>query len=159
MRKVDLEKHEEKRRQILDAAEWCFARDGFQGASTSDICARAKISPGHLYHYFASKEAIVGAIIEARLEHVAARFSEMMQSAKPVETLVREIERARWRKRGAGQHLLLDMLAEAGRNPAMAKIVSAQSKKLHGFVADFLRDAQTRGQVDGSLDADVAHRS
>jgi TetR/AcrR family transcriptional repressor of uid operon len=68
MRKVDPVKHEEKRREILTAAQRCFARDGFQGASTSQTCKEAKNSPGHLYHYFASKEDIVKAIAEMRLE-------------------------------------------------------------------------------------------
>ncbi len=55
MRKLDPVKHEEKRREILAAAGRCFARDGFRGASISQICAEAGISSGHLYHYFASK--------------------------------------------------------------------------------------------------------
>ena len=75
MRKLDPVKHEEKRREILNAAERCFVRDGLQGASISSICAEARISPGHLYHYFTSKEAIVSAMIEVRLEEAAAGLS------------------------------------------------------------------------------------
>ncbi len=67
MRKVDPVKYEEKRRDILQAAMQCFVRDGFRGASISDICAAAGISPGHLYHYFPGKEAIIGAMAETRL--------------------------------------------------------------------------------------------
>jgi len=81
MRKVDPVKHEKKRRDILEAAARCFARDGFRGASTADICAEAKISPGHLYHYFASKEAIMGAMAEAKLGEAAARLRHMVQKS------------------------------------------------------------------------------
>src|ERR1700687_2268603 len=38
MRKVDQAKYDEKRRHILEAADECFQRDGFRGASISDIC-------------------------------------------------------------------------------------------------------------------------
>ena len=41
MRKLDPVRHEQRRREILAAAGRCFARDGFRGASISDICAEA----------------------------------------------------------------------------------------------------------------------
>jgi len=66
MRKCDAQigpaKHEEKRREVLDAAETCFVRAGIRGASISEISAEAKMSSGHIYHYFPSKEAIVAAM-------------------------------------------------------------------------------------------------
>src|SRR3546814_1079723 len=92
MRKLDPVKHEEKRREILNAAERCFVRDGLQGASISSICAEARISPGHLYHYFASKEAIVSAMIEVRLEEAAARFAKLAEGADVLSALFCEIE-------------------------------------------------------------------
>jgi TetR/AcrR family transcriptional repressor of uid operon len=48
VRTIDPAKHEEKRAEILEAAERCFARGGFHGATIAQICAEAKISPGHL---------------------------------------------------------------------------------------------------------------
>ena len=66
MRKVDQAKYDEKRQQILKAAEGCFRRDGLRGASIDDICTAAHMSPGHLYHYFDSKEALGYAIVDHR---------------------------------------------------------------------------------------------
>ena len=42
----------------LAAAQRCFVRSGFHGASMQDICAEAGMSPGNLYRYFPSKEAL-----------------------------------------------------------------------------------------------------
>ena len=67
MRKINPDKHEEKRSQILEAALCCFARSGFRGASISDICEEAGIRSGHLYHYFDKKGAIVEAIAKASI--------------------------------------------------------------------------------------------
>jgi TetR/AcrR family transcriptional repressor of uid operon len=53
-----------RRQQILDAARACFARSGFRGASMQEICLEAKMSPGGLYRYFPSKEAIIEAIAQ-----------------------------------------------------------------------------------------------
>ncbi|WP_230391141.1 TetR/AcrR family transcriptional regulator [Burkholderia cenocepacia] len=62
MRKIDPERVEAKRRQILDAAIDCFARDGFHATSTAAICKAAGMSPGNLFHYFPTKAAIIEAI-------------------------------------------------------------------------------------------------
>ena len=71
-------KHEQKRGEILGAALRCFIRDGFRGASTTDICAEAGISPGHLYHYFPSKVAIIEAMIDMGLARAAAHFEKIL---------------------------------------------------------------------------------
>ena len=52
----------DRRSAILDAAERCFAQSGFHQASMHDICVAAGMSPGNLYRYFASKEAIIAGI-------------------------------------------------------------------------------------------------
>src|SRR5260370_35024327 len=77
MRKIDWAKYDEKRQHILEAAQECFQRNGFRGASIGDICAAARMSPGHLYHYFDSKEAIIEAIFELRLERATTIVAEL----------------------------------------------------------------------------------
>src|SRR2546423_14502706 len=88
VRTVDRPKYDEKRQTILEAARGCFRRDGFHGASISDICATAKISPGHLYHYFESKEAIIEAIVETGFEKATSVFEELANTENIVDALV-----------------------------------------------------------------------
>ena len=59
------ERRDQQTQRILEAATACFVRSGFQGASMQQICAEGGMSPGALYRYFPSKEAIVEAICEA----------------------------------------------------------------------------------------------
>jgi TetR/AcrR family transcriptional repressor of uid operon len=155
VRTIDPVKHEEKRAEILEAAERCFARDGFHGATIAQICAEAKISPGHLYHYFASKEAIVSAIVDAGVEGTASRFAELMESSNAITALVSELARLRalHRKSGAGVHL--DVLAEAGRSPAIGPVIQESTKGVRKLLADLLRKGQSRGQIDPELDVDM----
>lgn len=47
---------------ILDAAEIVFTEMGYDEATTNHIAARASISPGSLYQFFANKEEIVQAL-------------------------------------------------------------------------------------------------
>jgi AcrR family transcriptional regulator len=59
--------------EILDAALALFAEVGYEAASTNRIAARAGISPGSLYQFFANKEAIA--------EALSARLAERMGEA------------------------------------------------------------------------------
>jgi len=61
-------KADARREEILKAAGACFREKGLRGASISDICTRLKISPGHLYYYFKSKDAIVEALLDQMRE-------------------------------------------------------------------------------------------
>jgi AcrR family transcriptional regulator len=57
---------EDRREQIIDAAMRVFAQKGFVRATNKDIAREAGITPGLIYHYFDSKEALLKAIIEGR---------------------------------------------------------------------------------------------
>ncbi|MDH2350974.1 TetR/AcrR family transcriptional regulator [Bradyrhizobium sp. SSUT18] len=151
MRKVDPVKHEQKRGEILGAAIRCFIRDGFRGASTTDICAEAGISPGHLYHYFPNKEAIIEAMIDLGLAHAAERFEKILAAPDVIEALLADIEQTSLRFRPA-QVLNLDGLAEAARNPEFAKIIERHTEAIRRMWGNFLRQAQSQGRVDPGLD-------
>nr|WP_246208042.1 TetR/AcrR family transcriptional regulator [Bradyrhizobium rifense] len=154
LRKVDPVKHEQKRKEILGAAIRCFIRDGFRGASTTDICAEAGISPGHLYHYFPSKEAIIEAMIDLGLARSAERFERILAADDVIEALLADIEQTSLRFRPA-QILNLDALAEAARNPEFARIIERHTDAFRRLWGDFLRQAQAQGRVDAGLDPDA----
>lgn len=154
MRRVDPEKHEEKKRQILQAAERCFSRDGFRGARIADICAEADISPGHLYHYFENKESIIAMMADLGMERVARRFDDMIKKPNVVSAFVAEFDHLRRARRRPDPSLVLEVMAEASRNPAIARIVQMRSQKLQDLLAGFLRVGQERGQVDPDLEVE-----
>src|SRR5882757_1452907 len=154
LRKVDPVKHEQKRGEILGAAIRCFTRDGFRGASTTDICAEAGISPGHLYHYFASKQAIIEAMIDLGLARSAERFEKILAAPDVIEALLADLEETCLRLRLA-QVLNMDGLAEAARNPEFARIIERHTGAFRGMWGNFLRQAQSQGRVDPGLDPDA----
>ncbi len=57
---------EDRREQIIDAAMHVFAQKGFTKATNKDIAREAGITPGLIYYYFESKEALLNAILETR---------------------------------------------------------------------------------------------
>jgi TetR/AcrR family transcriptional repressor of uid operon len=156
MRKGDPVKFEEKRQEILEGAVRCFIRDGFRGASISTICAEAQISPGHLYHYFPSKEAIIEAMAATHLESIRARFSQLADKKDAIAVITAELQRSRKGAISGEQALILDLMAEAGRNPAIAKIVHSHTRAIRGLLAETLRNGQATGGIDPNLDVELA---
>lgn len=70
MRQVNAQLQHDRRDEILAAAQRLFARMGFHQTSMQQICAAAGMSPGNLYRYFPSKEAIIAGIAERYPEGV-----------------------------------------------------------------------------------------
>ena len=67
---VDPERIAPSAEAILDAAEALFGRRGYAATSVAAICAASKLPVGSLYHHFASKSAILSAV----LDRAARRF-------------------------------------------------------------------------------------
>ena len=77
MRRANAQLHHDRRDEILAAAARCFVRSGFHGASMQDICTEAGMSPGNLYRYFPSKEALIAGIAERDRAEVAQQFASV----------------------------------------------------------------------------------
>lgn len=156
MRKTSLAKRGDKRHEILNAAMTTFLRAGLQGASISAICTEAGISPGHLYHYFESKEAIVEAISEAYLAEVQEHFGKLSENKTLMSVIVAAIERAVGTSRHRNHALFFETMAEATRNPKIAEIVQAANKLTRALLVDLIRNAQERGEVDAGIEPESA---
>lgn len=78
--------------EILDAALALFAEVGFEAATTNAIAARAGISPGSLYQFFANKEAIAEALsvrlVEALREAHGSAFDMASVADMPLSDLL-----------------------------------------------------------------------
>jgi AcrR family transcriptional regulator len=153
MRKLDPVKYEEKRREILRAVARCFRRHGLNGASISDICAEAKISPGHLYHYFDDKDAIITAMAEERLKEITAHFERSIdRPGFMVAGMLSEVDWLALSEGPANSALLFEMLAEAVRRRPVAKTLRAFSREMRNVLVDLIHRGQTRGEIDKEID-------
>lgn len=115
--------------QVLDAAAECFRLHGFHGASMAQISKLAGMSPGHIYHYFENKEAIIAAIVE-RDAHTMLEWTEFFLASDSIlDTMVEEvpagIEHAMYPHSAA---LMLEIVAESARNPSIAAIIQEHKR-------------------------------
>lgn len=72
---------ESRRAHVLAAARAVFEEHGLEGASIREIARRAGYTPGAIYSYFDSKEAVYGALLGESLE----RLNQAVQAAQPAD--------------------------------------------------------------------------
>ena len=57
-----------KRKQILDAAEKLFLRDGYEATAMAEVARRAGVANNAVYWYFPSKDDLLAAVLARRQE-------------------------------------------------------------------------------------------
>ncbi|MBE3023870.1 TetR/AcrR family transcriptional regulator [Janthinobacterium sp. GW458P] len=153
MRTIDPDKHAARRAAILTAARSCFARKGFHQTSTAAICAQAGMSPGNLFHYFPTKQAIIGAIVDQEGSETAAYFAGLQGSADAYGALLDFMDLVLALAADADfAGLTLEISAEAMRDTDIAARVARNDAGLRGGLQTLLEEAAAAGQIDAALD-------
>ena len=157
MRKVDPDKYQAKLHQILEAAVVCFAEKGFRGTSTNQIWSAAGMSPGNLFHYFPSKQAIIEAIAEEDRREMSERFAQL--AAEPdvivaierlVNSLLLQCADPVYAKIG------VEVVAESMRNPEIATLFAASEAAIKNDLVALLQRGIVQGQIDATLEPKFA---
>ncbi|ACL56655.1 TetR/AcrR family transcriptional regulator [Methylobacterium nodulans] len=132
---------EERRGRILDAAERCFVRSGFHRTTMQDVAAEVGMSPGNLYRYFPSKDAIVAGLAERDRGAVALDFAALPAGADLVGAFFGLARRHLADEPVEKAILCLEIWAEATRNPAVAAICREFEREMRGMIAGIFRQA------------------
>src|SRR3984885_1397180 len=116
----------ERRQRILEAAERAFVRNGFHATTMQHVADEVGTSAGNLYRYFPSKEAIVEGLCEldqARRAESFAAFADLMTRNGDLTEAMRKGLREHVFKPPEKARLIVEMWAEAGRNPLDADVL------------------------------------
>ncbi len=77
------------RKQIVEAADRLFYQRGYAHTSFTDIAAAVNISRGNFYYHFKTKDEILDAVIDLRLENTRKMLEEWEEAAETPEECVR----------------------------------------------------------------------
>ena len=156
MRRADTQRQSDRRLEILDAAQRCFARSGFHGASMQEICTEARMSPGNLYRYFPSKEALIAGICERNRAEAADSFLAVDRAPGFFEGLAALAHYHLVERPEVEADLCAEIMAESRRNPEMARLQIELERDIKTRLIDMLRRAAGRGEISGEVDLDGA---
>ncbi|WJV50297.1 TetR/AcrR family transcriptional regulator [Streptomyces flavofungini] len=83
MARVSQEHLDARRRQILDGAALCFARNGFHATSMQDVLKEVGLSAGAVYRYFSGKDELIHAIVSEVLLEIREVFESAAGQTPP----------------------------------------------------------------------------
>ena len=154
MRRANTQAQSDRRAEILEAAQRCFVRSGFHGASMQDICAEAGMSPGNLYRYFPSKEALIAGIAERDRAEVGQQFASADLS-RGLFTVLEGLAHHHFAEKPDEQvKLCTEVMSEARRNAEIARISASFDADVKKWLLDLLRNGVERGDIRGDVDLD-----
>ena len=144
----------DRRVQILDAAERSFCRSGFHRATMQDVAAEAGMSPGNLYRYFPSKDALVAGLCERDRLGLSQEFTALGAAGGDFLAAFHALGKKHFEDTNAGKaRLCLEIWAEATRNPAIAALQADFDRTLEEQLAAAFERAKAAGRVNPAVNA------
>ena len=151
------EEKEQRRNDIIDAAEAIFARKGVDKATMGDVAKEARLSRGLIYFYFKDKDDLYLAIMLRATQTLRGYFEQAVASGKNGYEKIRAIGRAYvafYQSRPSYFHAMADF--EARVIDASNPLESEAECLLEGNkVLEMMAAAIREGIEDGSIREDI----
>ncbi|WP_394435791.1 TetR/AcrR family transcriptional regulator [Streptomyces sp. SGAir0957] len=170
MARVSQEHLDARRRQIMDGAALCFARNGFHATSMQDVLKEVDLSAGAVYRYFRGKDELIHAIVTEVLDYVRSGFEAAagLQSPPPppyelVGIVMGEVlrERPGLRVDGASYfpRLVVQVWTETLRNEELAALIRDGFERVRAIWVTIVRGYQDAGMMRADADPDAVART
>ena len=134
MPKISDDRRTDRRRQIIEAAQRCFMRNGFEATSMADIIAESGLSAGSLYVHFENKVDIIRQVASEVLTERAADAAAIVARdplPEPSQLVAEYLDRLRT---GAGSEIRIHTWSACLRDPELRSVFAdfaAQFARLH----------------------------
>ena len=138
-------------RRLLAAGEQLFRTQGFGVITVERLAAAADVAKGTFFNYFSSKEALLGALLDARIQAILEASQDSY--ASPIERIWQLLLDVRCELMPY-VHLFRQMFAYAASHPHYASS-SQKHRTMTEILAGLVRDGQRQGVFCDTHSADV----
>jgi AcrR family transcriptional regulator len=169
MARVSQEHLDARRRQILDGAALCFARNGFHATSMQDVLKEVDLSAGAVYRYFSGKDELIGAIVAEVMGEIRTAFEEAARQSPPPlpDVLVASVLGRTLEARGfltvdgepAFPRLVVQVWTETVRNERLAAVLDEGYAAVRAAWTTVVEAYQQSGMMRADLPADDVART
>lgn len=138
------EQGNERKQQLLEAAEQLFTQKGYDATRISDICAAAGVAKGLFYWYFPTKQSLFAELVRTmRLSLRRAQAAAMDAAADPVTRIRQGAEAS---VRFMAEHQTYFALLDVERtDEALSSVMKEGSDVYASDVRRLIEAAQTDG--------------
>ena len=113
-----------RRGEIVDGAIRLIARAGYEATTMRGLAAELDVSTGTITHWFATKDQVLGAVLDELAERTSARIAAELEGATtPREVLIAlgDATVPGTPEQADDQRCWSELAARAGRTPALAE--------------------------------------
>lgn len=147
------------RDRILRAAAAVLSEQGYAAAQLGAIAGRADLQPPAIYHYFSSREDLIGAVMEEGQRSVRLRTEEALAAlgptATPAERLGAMIE-AHLRAALTSCDFARAVTRNAGQLPtSLRPRLTEESETFHRLWRDLLEEVAEAGMLASGIDPTI----
>lgn len=143
---------EETRTRILQAAAKLFTQHGFSTVTVEQITEAADVGKGTFFNYFPTKEHVLAAMAQQRVDLVAQAAREA-QSATTVKPLALRLAMNMAQANARNPSMVRDLLGSACTNEVMLKHIQGVLAAGRAAAAEIMK----RGQELGEVRRDIPH--
>ena len=152
MRRPNEQLAEKRKNQILQAAARCFVRSGFHNTGMQEICKTADMSPGAVYRYFASKDAIIEAIVAQEQHEFTTELEKISRARSFKKALLDFVEQLTLDISEPDYNVIAtEIIAEAARNKKVADIIAKTEQQSTVILTRLIRTEVENGRLHLSL--------
>ncbi len=152
----------DSRTALLNAARDLIFTRSFEHVGTAEICARAGVRKGSLYHFFSSKEALVQAMLDEHMHHferevLVPSLDGSGSLRERVDAFVRAIYRFEAAVHRESGHLpgcpFGNLIVEtATYSPGLRQAIKRHLDRIAGHFRRCLQAAVERGELPAATD-------
>lgn len=141
--------------RVLDAAQACFSRAGFNRTTMQEVAKEAGMSPGNLYRYFPSKDALVTGLAERDRNEVLRDMADL-SAAQDFMSAFARLGRKHLEDDPVDKAVLcLEIWAESTRNATVAAANLEFERHFRSNLEAQFRAAQAAGALSPDIDAEA----
>jgi AcrR family transcriptional regulator len=151
-----------RRREILDAAWACFARDGFHATTMDEVIAAAGVSSSVVYRWFRGKDELVAACVAEAVQggvdelELTLRVDPPVPLADAVERVVTAMLARTVRGDQDLSALAIQAWTEALRIADIHDLVGSLYGRIRAGLADLIRRHVAAGTAPPEIDPEAA---
>lgn len=145
------------RTQLIEQLSEVFERNGYAGATLSQLAAAAGLSKSSLYHHFpGGKREMAEALLRHAVAELEVRaFSRLQGPGRPTARLAAFLDGfSGYVEEGAG-HCLLAVLAQGGARAELGAQIAAQVRDWLGLLAKTLEESGVKSKRARRLAGDL----
>jgi len=149
---------DERRQELVRAAYFLIAEQGFEGLRTRNVAARAGVNIATLHYYFATKEDLIRGVVDSIEQQFAEQNTRItLQGATAREQMHAELRHALEIKRDRPelQIVLHELFLRSLRDAAVREIFSGMDGGWHRTIMAIVSAGIAEGSFRADLDVDA----